>query len=312
MLSNGGANMRDLTLTVRNMMDGVNRSVNVVINADVNFRTALEILGDSNYLVNKAGVALDQCKKKVALDEFELCMNVQGTIMKTVTQNVTKKWQGNNGSKWQAQLKEWETYYTQAATNPFSAKKPSDLVKEDTAASTANGGAATPKPVSLDTITGYEDTADLRRAILSFRTAFLYIVEVMMIVTALVGPIFLALSMFPVGTKPLLAWGTSFLSLGFCKICFSLVSGLSAVAMIYSGPSVDMLVVSVVLGLLAPVIAFSIASGSGIAALTQVSYSAQNFGMNNGIAISPINGTPPGAVNQNRDRGSKEKDNVSG
>jgi hypothetical protein len=82
--------------------------------------------------------------------------------------------------------------------------------------------------------------------------------------------------------------------------------------MIYSGPSVDMLVVSVVLGLLAPVIAFSIASGSGIAALTQVSYSAQNFGMNNGIAISPINGTPPGAVNQNRDRGSKEKDNVSG
>ncbi len=117
-----------------------------------------------------------------------------------------------------------------------------------------------------------------------------------MIVTALVGPIFLALSMFPVGTKPFIAWGTSFLSLGFCKICFSLVSGLSAVAMIYSGPNVDMLVVSVVLGLLAPVIAFSIASGSGIAALTQVSYSAQNFGMNNGIAISPIQGTPVSTV----------------
>jgi hypothetical protein len=152
----------------------------------------------------------------------------------------------------------------------------------------------------------------LRRAILSFRTAFLYIVEVMMIVMALVGPIFLALSMFPVGTKPLLAWGTSFLSLGFCKICFSLVSGLSAVAMIYSGPSVDMLVVSVVLGLLAPVIAFSIASGSGIAALTQVSYSAQNFGMNNGIAISPINGTPPAALNQVPTQNPKTGNNESG
>jgi hypothetical protein len=62
----------------------------------------------------------------------------------------------------------------------------------------------------LCTITGYDDTADLRRAILSFGTAFLHIVEVMMIVTGLVGPIFLALSMFPVGTKPLIAWGTSF------------------------------------------------------------------------------------------------------
>jgi hypothetical protein len=303
LLSNGGANMRDLTLGTRNIMDGVNRSVNLVINAEVDFRTALEVLGDSSLLMNKIGLSLDQCKKKVALDEFELCMVTQGTIMKAFTQTFTDKWKRNNGSKWRTQLNDWETYYTQAATNPFKVTKPSDLTNQNgntpatnTGTAAPNTGAATSQPVSLSTITGYDDTADLRRAILSFRTAFLYIVEVMMIVTGLVGPIFLALSMFPVGTKPLIAWGTSFLSLGFCKICFSLVSGLSAVAMIYSGPNVDMLVVSVVLGLLAPVIAFSIASGSGIAALTQVSYSAQNFGMNNGIAISPINGTPPAAV----------------
>jgi hypothetical protein len=40
------------------------------------------------------------------------------------------------------------------------------------------------------------------------------------------------------------------------------------------------------MGLLAPMLAFSIASGSGLAALTQVSYSAQNFG--GGVAIAPI------------------------
>jgi hypothetical protein len=55
----------------------------------------------------------------------------------------------------------------------------------------------------------------------------------------------------------------------------------------------DMLVVSTVIGLLAPVLAFSIASGSGLAALSQVSYSAQNFGMNGGIAIAPIAGLSP-------------------
>jgi hypothetical protein len=113
-------------------------------------------------------------------------------------------------------------------------------------------------------------------------------VEVMMLVTALVGPIFLGLSLFPVTNKPFIPWAISFLSLGFCKICYTLIAGLAAVAMVFNGPGTDMLVVSTVIGLLAPVLAFSIASGSGLAALTQVSYSAQNFGMNNGIAVSPI------------------------
>jgi hypothetical protein len=53
-----------------------------------------------------------------------------------------------------------------------------------------------------------------------------------MLVTALVGPVFLGLSLFPVGTKPLITWGVSFLTLGFCKICFSLISGLSALAIV--------------------------------------------------------------------------------
>jgi hypothetical protein len=130
----------------------------------------------------------------------------------------------------------------------------------------------------------------------------------MMLVTALVGPIFLGLSLFPVTNKPFLPWGISFLSLGFCKICYTLISGLSAIAMVFNGPGTDMLVASMVLGLLAPVLAFSIASGSGLAALTQVSYSAQNFGLNNGIAVAPINGLPP-SVAQNLQQETTDKRN---
>jgi hypothetical protein len=39
----------------------------------------------------------------------------------------------------------------------------------------------------------------------------------------------------------------------------------------------------IVLGLLAPVLAFSIASGSGISALTTIGYSAQPFKISTGI-----------------------------
>jgi hypothetical protein len=55
-----------------------------------------------------------------------------------------------------------------------------------------------------------------------------------------------------------------------------------------------------------PLLAFGI--GSGLVALTQVSYSAQNFGMNNGIAVSPIAGVPVTAVQQQqRDQGNSDK-----
>jgi TctA family transporter len=106
----------------------------------------------------------------------------------------------------------------------------------------------------------------------------------------------LVLSLFPVGVKTLLSWAVSFLTLGFCKICFSLISGLSSLAMVLSGPNnVDMLVTAIVLGLLAPVLAVSVASGSGLATLSSIGYSAQPFKINTGI--TPYS---PQTVNENK------------
>jgi predicted Mrr-cat superfamily restriction endonuclease len=71
----------------------------------------------------------------------------------------------------------------------------------------------------------------------------------------------------------------------------SLVSGLSAfaersskeIALVYTGPDdSDMLVAAIVLGLLAPAISFSIASGIG--ALNTLSYASQDYGLNTGLA----------------------------
>jgi ABC-type transport system involved in cytochrome c biogenesis permease component len=110
----------------------------------------------------------------------------------------------------------------------------------------------------------------------------------------LMGLVFVALSLFLVGSKPIVGWGTSFLSLGFCKICFTLISGLSSVAMVYSGPeNVDMLVAAIVLGLLAPVLSFGIASGSGISALSNISQISQGFGVNTGASYYAPEKDPP-------------------
>jgi hypothetical protein len=97
----------------------------------------------------------------------------------------------------------------------------------------------------------------------------------------------------------------SMLSLGFCKICFSLISGLSAIAFVYAGPDkIDMTVVAVVLGILAPVLAFGIASGSGLNALSNVSQISQNFGINTGAAYYVPGSGQPNANNSDQKLGS--------
>jgi ABC-type transport system involved in cytochrome c biogenesis permease component len=130
----------------------------------------------------------------------------------------------------------------------------------------------------------------------------------MLVVMNLVNPVFLALSMFPACSKPFLTWAVSFLTLGFCKIWFSLISGLSSLAMVLSSSdNVDMLVTLIVLGLLAPVLAVSVASGSGLATLSSIGYSAQPFKISTGVVPC----SPQIVDNQNRNGGGKNNDTSS-
>jgi ABC-type transport system involved in cytochrome c biogenesis permease component len=115
--------------------------------------------------------------------------------------------------------------------------------------------------------------------------------------------------LFPVDSKPIVTWGISFLTLGFCKICFSLISGLSALAIVLAGPNnVDMLVTAVVLGLLAPALAISVASGSGLATLSSITQSGQGFGLNSGVGFYNLGGGN-GSPNSPNNGGNGKYDN---
>jgi hypothetical protein len=75
--------------------------------------------------------------------------------------------------------------------------------------------------------------------------------------------------------------------------------------MVLSGPNnVDMLVTSIVLGLLAPVLAVSVASGSGLATLSSIGYSAQPFKISTGI--TPYN---PQTVENNSNKNGNNSGN---
>jgi hypothetical protein len=277
LLSNGGKNMKDFTNLARDTMNGFDRSINTIIDSEVSLSAARKVLAYADIATTVVDMSVSQCRSITELEKLNTCIlakkssaNLQLNALEGRYFDIASVTTGNS-AEWQNQVAKWKKHVKDYSENSFDLSKVIQVAESE-------------KITDISKITGIDDTKELRRIILSFRGSFLYIIEVMMLITGLIGPIFVALSMFPVGTKPMIAWGTSFLSLGFCKICFSLISGLSSLAMVYSDPdNVDMLVAAIVLGLLAPVLAFSIASGSGISALTTIGYSAQPFKINTGI-----------------------------
>jgi hypothetical protein len=306
LLSNGGINMRNATIATRNVMNNVNNSVNKVVSLDIDMRQAINTLATSQAAKDTIVSMFESCNAKVNTNEFGGCVQNRKVAADILVKKTGTAILSSGNAVFQAKQSLWLANIRQTADalsqilTPQQAQERLGISTESVVPQVSIPmERATPNDNTLDspvlpTVKNVDvfsaDTYDkpesmkmINNTIMSFRKAFLYIIEVMMLVTALIGPIFVALSMFPIGTKPLLAWGTSFLSLGFCKICFSLISGLSAIAFVYAGPdNTDMTVVAVVLGLLAPVLSFGIASGSGIGALNNIGTVAQNFGINTG------------------------------
>ena len=99
---------------------------------------------------------------------------------------------------------------------------------------------------------------------MAMQGAFQACIECSMLLTGLLGPIALGASLLPVGAKPLYAWLTGFFSLGMCKLCLNIITGLVASAIHNSGPT-DTLGTAIALGLLSPLLAIALSAGGGMA-----------------------------------------------
>ena len=102
--------------------------------------------------------------------------------------------------------------------------------------------------------------------------AFANILELAMLLTGLMGPIAVAGSAVPLQGRPLWAWLTGFFSLGMAKFSYSVIVGLAATVVVTAEVQTQsdfgfLLLISV----LAPVLALSIAGGAGMAVFRGIS-----------------------------------------
>ena len=124
------------------------------------------------------------CQSETEFQRFEQCMTNKGSVVLVANQAMEAFWPNttgltSNGAKWQKEIQEWKDYTANYTKNRFNTDT-LDVMK---------GGNILNKMTDIKKVRTFADTADLRATILSFRGAFLYIIEVMMLVTALVGPL---------------------------------------------------------------------------------------------------------------------------
>jgi hypothetical protein len=100
--------------------------------------------------------------------------------------------------------------------------------------------------------------------------AYQNLLEASLLITALLGPIAVGGSLLPYGPRAIFAWLTGFFSVGFARLCFNIIVGLASVVATSSDGG-DPFWFALFAGLLAPILASSLASGAGLIIWTSIS-----------------------------------------
>ncbi len=303
LLANGGENMRMATYGMKNMINSMNNSVHRVVELDVSYQKAYQALARASFDSFLMQSLYSSCEANIDQAKLNECLTIGQGLMNT---RLNGRFSSLSSAK--PELNTAFNNINAAQTNDSNKKVAK--VKQTTDKGPVAETIGTPtnatsifNATSLSNGVNPQD-ATFQKNILALRKAFLYLLEVLMLVLALVGPIFLGLSMFPVGTKPLVSWGALFLATGFCKICYTLIAGLSAVAMVLS-ENIDMSIFAIIVGGLAPILSVtmsSILSSSLSSAVNSIAYPAKEYGVNAGLTAGAPPGQPQSSIQTMNDR----------
>ena len=94
--------------------------------------------------------------------------------------------------------------------------------------------------------------------------AYQHLLEAMMILTGLMAPLAVGMSLFIFGVPAIIGWLTGFFSLGMAKIAFNILIGLAAVVVTNAGVN-DPAWFPIFVGLGAPFFSFALSTGGGLA-----------------------------------------------
>lgn len=133
--------------------------------------------------------------------------------------------------------------------------------------------------LAFNSFLGSTVQTSIKTFFISLQFAFQNLIESAMLLVAVLGPLAVGGSLLPVAGKPLFAWLTGFLSMGIAKISFNIIAIITA-AVIVNGPAQDananpdLMWFIIFLGLLAPILSLALAAAGGFAVFNAISNTA--------------------------------------
>lgn len=252
LLANGGQNLAQATLGIRNLINYYNGEVLQFLSTSIDLQANLASLADYSDATNIVTGLRSQCDGIVDQTKLKDCLDLTRQSAEEILAFYRQE-HGDTAPEW---VRSIERQVRAAATNPSNPIPPG---------SNPLVNALATQLVSVF-VEGF---------LMAMQVAFQLLVEVAFLLTAVIGPIPVGLSLLPFGSKPMFAWLSGFGALGLCKLSLNLMTGIVATVSIRSGPeAIDPIIIGIVLGVLSPILAFAIASGGGFAIFQALSSTA--------------------------------------
>jgi len=244
-LANGDTNLATATRSLRDIINNYNDQVLGAVSNQVNFENSLQQIAQFSSASGQITELRAQCNAIVEQEALPTCLRLQNQKAQEVLTEYRRNNPGAETSAWANELAK------RMSVNELDPSSPIQGVQQ-----ILQGGVGLYLSNSILPV--------IEALVVAFQAAFQQLLEASMLVTALLGPIALGSSLLPFGAKPFYAWLTGFFSLGMCKLCLNLLTGLMAVATSKVAPY-DMMPTAIAIGILSPILALALAGGGGLA-----------------------------------------------
>ncbi|MEM9088678.1 MAG: hypothetical protein AAGC93_08030 [Cyanobacteria bacterium P01_F01_bin.53] len=257
LLFNNGALLGEITLGIRNVINDQTKTVLEIQVGEISMLNALNDIVVSQQAKERIQREYVDCEAKEGQAQV-VCFIEAGEaaqrILETEYRN-TPFWTRGIKQLWaenQARTEEIRRRYNDSDTDLGRENPLLDVLAEDMLQTT--------------------NQAIAERLLKGWQWAFSSILELAMLLTGLIGPIAVAGSTIPLQGRPIWAWLTGFFSLGLAKFSYNIIIGLAATVIVAAdAQSQNTLGFLLLIGVLAPILALSIAGGAGMAVFRGVS-----------------------------------------
>ncbi len=239
-LKDGGAQLAIISVAIRNMINQANSLVLTSVSGGIEIQAAYQQVKNNAAARTQIAALLKQCQGQLGQKQIDCLKTAQEQAKEIVAAyNLSGGW-----------IDDLLTQLGKVVSNPVG--------------EIANGAFAL-----FGTIVGAAQEAGAIVILVSVQVAFQAFLEVSLIFTAMLGPMALGLSLLPVGAKPIYAWLTAMFSVGIAKLCFNIVVGVVATAVVNADTGNELWFL-IFASILAPFIALGLATGGGMAVWSSI------------------------------------------